>query len=202
MLSQVIPRTVFNNILVAALFGGLVPYLKGFEFLDVMLLLPYSMLSLFFVAPMAVDSVFATEGRRVPLRGLARAALLGWAGGMAVTWMGIATVSWKAQRVITPPAAVALALPVLSLLGCVFVAALAAIIAKRAVNQDAAKSRLRIGFLLLLVAILGLPRLLSDDTNAALLGLLTPEGLVRLVLIAAPITAVASVAILARLSTR
>lgn len=202
MLSQVIPRTVFNNVLVAALFGGLVPYLKGFEFLDVMLLLAYAMLSLFFVAPIAVDSVFATEERRVPLRGLARAALLGWAGGLAVTWIGIATVCWKAGRVITPPAAVALALAVLSLLGCVFVSALAAMIAKKALNREAAKSRLRIGFLLLLVAILGVPRFLSDDTNAWLLGALTPEGLVLLALIAAPIAAIATVGILARVSAR
>lgn len=202
MLSQVIPRTVFNNVLVAALFGGLVPYLKGFEFLDVMLLLPYAMLSLFFVAPMVVDAVFATEDRRVPLQGLARAAVLGWAGGLAVTWIGIATVSWKAGRVITPPAAVALALAVLSLLGCLFIAALSAMIAKNALDRDAAKSRLRIGFLLLLVAILGIPRLLSDDTNALLLGMLTPEGLVRLALIAAPVAAVATVGILARVSAR
>jgi hypothetical protein len=202
MLSQVIPRTVFNNALVAALFGGLVPYLKGFEFLDVMLLLAYALLSLFFVAPMAVDSVFATEDRRIPLRGLARAALAGWAGGLAVTWIGIATVSWKAGRVLTPPAAVALSLAVLSLLGCVFVSALAAMIAKRALNREAAKSRLRIGFLLLLVAILGVPRLLSDDVNAWLLGALTPEGLVKLAMLTAPVAAIATVGILARVSAR
>jgi hypothetical protein len=202
MLSQVIPRPVFNNVLVAVLFGGLVPYLKGFEFLDVMLLLAYALLSLFFVAPMAVDSVFATEERRVPLRGLARAALAGWAGGLAVTWIGIATVSWRAGRVVTPPAAVALALAVLSLLGCVFVSALAAKIAKRALNREAARSRLRIGFLLLLVAILGVPRFLSDDMNAWLLGALTPEGLVKLAMLTAPVAAIATVGILARLSAR
>ena len=197
-----IPRTVFNNVLVTALFGGLVPYLKGFEFLDVLLLLAYAMLSLFFVAPIAVDAVFATPERRVPLRGLARAALIGWAGGLAVTWIGIATVSWKAGRVITPPAAVALALAVLSLLGCVLVASLAAVIATRTASKEAAKSRLRIGFMLLLVAVLGVPRLLSDDTNAIFLGVLTPEGLVKLALIAAPIVATATVAMLARVSAR
>jgi len=47
------------------------------------------------------------------------------------------------------------------------------------------------------VALLGVPRLLDEDATVALAGLLTPEGLVRLTLVAAPLLAVGTVVLLA-----
>lgn len=197
MLTQVSPRTVFNNALVAILFGVVVPYVKGIEYLDLFLLLPYSFLSLFFVVPMVVDAVFALPQRGLPLGALFRAAGIGWFTGVCVLWLGIATVSWRSGRLVAPPMAVGLSLAVMSLFACIFVAALSAWTANRTADPAIAKGRLRIGFLLLLVAFFAVPRFLPEDTTVALLQYLTPEGLVRATLILAPLEALAAVALFA-----
>jgi len=198
MLTQVDQRTVINNVLVAVIFGVLVPYFKGIEYLDLFLLIPYSFLSLFFVIPMAVDAVFARPGRGVPLWPLFRAVLVGWALGVGVLWLGIATVSWRSGRLVAPPVAVGLSLAVMSFFGCLFVAALAAWTANRAWDAPSAKGRLRITFLLMLVAFFAIPRVLSEETTVWLLDFLTPEGIVRATLLMAPIEAIASVVLLLR----
>ena len=201
MLSQVRPRAVINNIIVAVLFGVVVPYVKGIEYLDLFLLLPYSFLSLFFVAPMVVDAVFAAPQRGLPLGALFRATGIGWLTGVCVLWLGIATVSWRSGRLIAPPMAVGLSLAIMSLFACVFVAALSAWTANRTADAATAKGRLRIGFLLILVVFFALPRFLHEDTAASWLKYLTPEGLVRATLILAPLEALAAVALLTRART-
>ena len=195
MLSQVTSRTVFNNALVAILFGVVVPYIKGIEYLDLFLLLPYSFLSLFFVVPMVVDAVFASPDRGVPLAALFRAAGIGWFSGICVVWLGIATVSLMNGRPIAPPMAVGLSLAVMSLFGCVFVAALAAWTANRTDHASIAKGRLRIAFLLLLVLFFAVPRFLSEESVVSMLSYFTPEGIVRATLILAPLEALAAVAL-------
>ena len=196
MLTQVIPRAVINNFIVAILFGVLVPYIKGLEYLDLFLLVPYSLLSLFFVIPLAVDAVFASPARGVPLRPIFRAALVGWFTGVWVLWLGIGTVSLRVGRLVAPPTAVGLSLAVMSLFACLFVAALAVWMANRAPDAATAKGRLRIGFLLLLVAFFAAPRLLHEDTIANLLQYLTPEGIVRATLALAPVEALFAVLLL------
>lgn len=198
MLTQVVPRTLFNNLLVAVLFGFLVPYFKGIEYLDLFLLIPYSMLSLFFVIPMVVDAVFAQPGRGVPLGALFRSVGIGWSTGVGVLWLGIATVSWRTGRLVAPPVAVGLSLAVMSLFACIFVAALAAWTANRAPGASTAKGRLRIAFLLILVAFFALPRFLHEDTMARLLQYLTPDGIVQATLVLAPIEALAAVVLILR----
>jgi hypothetical protein len=94
--------------------------------------------------------------------------------------------------------AVGLSLAVMSLFACIFVAALSAWTANRTADPSTAKGRLRIGFLLILVAFFAVPRFLPEDTTIALLQYLTPEGLVRLTLILAPLEALAAVALFTR----
>lgn len=202
MLSQVIPRSVLNNVIVAVLFGVVVPYVKGIEYLDLFLLLPYSFLSLFFVVPMVVDAVFASPRRGLPLGAVFRAAGIGWFTGVCVVWLGMATVSWRSGRLVAPPMAVGLSLAVMSLFACIFVAALSAWTANRTPDASSAKGRLRICFLLLLVAFFALPRFLNADAAARLLRYLTPEGLVRATLILAPLEALAAVALLSHTRNR
>lgn len=202
MLSQLTPRTLFNNLLVAILFGVLVPYFKGIEYLDLFLLLPYSFLSLFFAVPLAVDAVFAEPNRGAPLGPLFRAVGIGWFTGVCVLWMGIGTVSLRSGRLVAPPIAVGLSLAVMSLFACIVVVALAAWTANRMDNAPLAKGRLRMIFLLLLVAFFALPRLLHEDTVALLLDYLTPVGIVRATLILAPLEALAAVALFVRAPRR
>jgi hypothetical protein len=202
MLTQVVPRTVVNNFLVAALFGILVPYVKGIEYLDLFLLIPYSLLSLFFVVPMVVDAVFAQPNRGIPLTALYRAVLSGWFTGVCVLWMGIGTVSLRVGRLVAPPVAVTLSLAVFSLFACLFIAALSAVTAHRAPDAPTAKGRLRIGFLLILVAFFAFPRIVHEDTLVHFLQYLTPEGIVRATLFLVPLESLAAVFLLSRLPRR
>jgi hypothetical protein len=87
---------------------------------------------------------------------------------------------------------------ILGLFGCLLIGAFSARIAISSANPGAAKSRVRITCLLVLVAVLGMPRFLDSETNARLLNLLTPEGLIRATLVLAPVSAIASVALLRR----
>ena len=202
MLSQVKARTVFNNLLVAILFGVLVPYIKGIEYLDLFLLLPYSFLSLFFVVPMVVDAVFASPARGAPLHPIFLNTVLGWFTGVAVLWLGIATVSLRTGRLVAPPMAVSLSLAVMSFFACILVAALATWTANHTPDAPSAKGRLRIAFLLVLVLFFALPRVLHEDTTVALMQFLTPEGLVRATLLLVPLEAIATVILFTRLPRR
>jgi hypothetical protein len=198
MLTQVKGRTVLNNLLVALLFGVVVPYVKGIEYLDLFLLLPYSLLSLFFVAPMAVDAVFAAPRRGVPLGGLFRAVIVGWLMGVGLLWLGIGTVSVRSGRLVAPPVAVGLSLAVMSFFASLTVAALAAFVANRTAEASTAKGRLRMVFLLALVMFFAVPRVVDAETTVAMLDYLTPDGIVRLTLALAPVEAIATVVLLTR----
>jgi hypothetical protein len=198
MLTQVSPRALFKNGLIVLLFGIVVPGIKGLEFLDVLILLPYSFLGLFFVAPHTIDAAFERPGRRVSRPALFRAISIGWGMGLGILILGIGAVSWRAGRPVTPPVPISLSLAVLSLFGCLFMAAISAWLASRSTSAGAAKSRVRIISLLILVILLALPRVLPDDAASQLLLLLTPEGLVTATLIAAPVSAAASVFLLRR----
>jgi len=46
------------NLAVLFLFGVIVPWVKGIEFLDLFLLIPYALLSVFYVSPRAVAVAF------------------------------------------------------------------------------------------------------------------------------------------------
>lgn len=198
MLTQVKGRTVLNNLLVALLFGVVVPYVKGIEYLDLFLLLPYSLLSLFFVAPMAVDAVFAAPRRGVPLAGLFRAVIVGWLMGVGLLWLGIGTVSLRSGRLVAPPMAVGLSLAVMSFFASLTVGALAAFVANRTDEASTAKGRLRMAFLLALVVFFAVPRVVDAETTVAMLDYLTPDGIVRLTLMLAPVEAIATVLLLTR----
>lgn len=193
MLTQVTTRSFVVPLLTGLLFGIGVPWVKGIEYLDLTLLLPYSMLGLFFVLPASVDAVAAEAPPRVPLAGLFRAMTAGWFGGIVVLWMGIATVSFRAGRMVAPPIPVCLALAVLSLVAALVTTALGAWLVRRLDDPVLAKQRLRLGFLILFFSFFLAQRVLPEDTVVWLLDYLTPEGLVRAALVLAPAGALLSV---------
>jgi hypothetical protein len=196
------PRDAFVLILVFALFGVLVPWIKGWEFLNLLLLLPYSCLSFLFVAPWAVESTFGAEGKRLSLSGLGQAVTYGWGCGIFLIGLGLFTVNYAHPHKVLPPAPILLCLLVLSLLGCLLVAAIGAWVAMRAPSADAAKRKMRLGFLVFLCLVLGVPRLLPDSASDWMLEVLTPEGLVTATMFLTPVIALAGAVLLERLVRR
>jgi hypothetical protein len=101
-------RTTLTVLLIVALFGILVPWYKGYDFLDPILLAAYFCLPLVLVAPMAADalagsadSVLATVSRALLV------ALYGCALGMVIIAAGVMTVNlatWHG-RLLLPGAA-------------------------------------------------------------------------------------------------
>ncbi len=175
------------NVAVLLLFGVVVPWVKGIEFLDLFLLIPYALLSVFYVSPRAVAVAFESP---ISLAALGRTALQGWGIGVLILVMGFVTVNVSVGHRVLPPLPVLLCLVVVSLMACLLTAAVAVRVAMGAASQEAARSRIRIGFLVLLCAALAIPRMLSDEATAAVLEWMTPEGMVRGTMILVPVIAV------------
>jgi len=176
-----------TNVVVLLLFGVVVPWVKGIEFLDLFLLIPYALLSVFYVSPRAVAVAFESP---ISLAALGRTALVGWAIGLLILVMGFVTVNVSAGHGVLPPFPVLLCLLVVSLMACLLTAAVAVRVALGAASEEAARSRIRIGFLVVLCAVLAVPRLLSDEATGKVLGWMTPEGMVQGTMILVPVMAV------------
>ena len=169
------------------MFGVFVPWQKGLDFFDALLLLPYAFLSLLFVAPAVIDSCFA-GGHRISVDGLMRGIICGWLWGLGLLILGLITVNLTAipGPVMLPARPLLLSALVLSLLGCVFVAAISAWVALRSRSATSGKQAMRILFLVVLCALLFVPRLLSRDSQEQLTLLLIPDRLARATLFVAP----------------
>ena len=178
------------NLAVLFLFGVIVPWVKGIEFLDLFLLVPYALLSVFYVSPRAVAVAFVSP---ISLAALGRTALQGWAIGALILVMGFTTVNVVIGHLVLPPLPVLLCLLVVSLMACLLTAAVAVRVAMGAATEKAAQSRIRIGFLVLLCAALGIPRALSDEATGEILIWLTPEGMVQGTMILVPVMAVGTI---------
>jgi hypothetical protein len=181
------------NLAVLLLFGAGIPWLKGIDFLDLFLLIPYSLLGVFYTSPRAVAVASETP---ISLAALGRAALIGWGIGVLILAMGLATVNISEGHELLPPVPVLLCLAVLGLMACLLTAAIAVRVAIAASSEAAARSRIRIGFLLLICLCLAAPRLVGDETASVVLGWLTPEGMVRLTMVLAPVMAIGTLFLL------
>lgn len=186
---------------VFVLFGIYVPYRRGIDFFDTLLLLPYAWISFLFCAPVVIDSLYA-EGRGggVSLGPLVRGVVYGWCCGLMIVAMGIATVNFtqKMPRTVFPPPAVLLSALVISLLGCGFVAGISAWISFREDKAEHSKKKVRIGFLLFLCAVWFIPGWLSTESQDWLALQLTNDKIARNTLLAAPMLALADILMFVR----
>jgi hypothetical protein len=71
-------RALAANLAVLVLLGVGIPWVKGIEFLDLFLLIPYSLFGVLYTSPRAVAVAFEPP---ISLLGLGRAALVGIGGG-------------------------------------------------------------------------------------------------------------------------
>lgn len=181
------------NLAVLLLFGIGIPWLKGMDFLDLFLLIPYSLLGVFYTSPRAVAVAFV---RPISLSSLGRSALAGWAIGVLLLTMGLATVNVSVGHELAPPAPVLLCLAVIGLMACLLTAAVAVRVALAAATESAARARIRIGFLLLICLLLAAPRLMGEELTGTVLGWMTPEGMVQVTMVLAPVMAVGTLFLL------
>jgi ABC-2 type transport system permease protein len=170
-------------------FGILVPWYKGFTFLDPRMLAAYGCLAILFVAPASAES-FAGS-REITSRGaiLGRLATLigfGWGITVLVLLTGLATLNltyWHGE-LIKPPGALFAAVLLCSLAACLAVGSLAALLA-RTLPATAVKTILRFSFLAVLLAFAFSQRMpdewqiwLSDHTTRRAITTLAWQGAV------------------------
>ena len=185
-------------------FGILVPWYKGFTFLDPRILLAYTLLALLFVAPASAESA-AKQVATVPGESRAGGILsrivvvvaYGW--GMAVVILITALVTlnlanWRGS-VLTPPAPFFSAVLVFSLTASLAVAILSNVLALR-FSAGAIKSMIRFGFLGLLLALALSDRFLPERWQIILSDYSTRRALTRVAWEGAAISAGLAVVLL------
>src|SRR5579864_6797774 len=164
-------------------FGILVPWYKGFTFLDPRMVAAYGCLAILFVAPATAESFAGTLTDASPSAVFGRLLLLiafGWGITVLVLLTALATLNlvyWHGS-IITPPAQLFGAVLLCSLTACAAVAALSAVLA-RTFSATVVKSILRFTFLLVLLAFVFSSRL-PDEWQIALSEHTTRRAITRL----------------------
>jgi hypothetical protein len=165
-------------------FGILVPWYKGFAFLDARMIAAYGCLALLFVAPAGAESAEAkpdSGSRGARLGRIALVVAFGW--GVTVVTMVTALVTLSiVYGAVEIPLQLIGAILACSLAASTAVAALSAILARR-FSPAAGKALLRLAFLLLLLAFAFSARMpdawqifLSDHTTRRAITRLAWEG--------------------------
>lgn len=168
---------IISWVVFVGLFGVLVPWHKGYEFLDPLLLVPYFCLSILFVAPMVSDLVSSDPERAS--RGITVGLAAGWGSGLLIVALGLATVNAAhGHRLLLPAASLLAAAAAISLAGSAAAATASALIALRSPSAASARRILRIGFFSLLLAIAAARRMLPDAWRDRVAGLSTASGLI------------------------
>jgi hypothetical protein len=194
-------RTILINVAVIVAFGIFIPWRKGFDFLDALIIVCYALLSLLFVAPAIADFMAARpDSAKRLFSAITRAVIYSWGISVLILALGIATVNVTHRRtgfVYPTPKLLAAAL-FLGLVACIFVAAASAFITLL-FSANTAKTVMRIGFLALLAALLFGPRFLPAAGQYWLARQMTTRGIVHLSLVLSAIVVLADAILLTAL---
>jgi hypothetical protein len=180
------------NLFVILAFGIGVPWRRGIEFFDPLLILLYSFIALLFAAPAITDLLGRnwTDPRTVLARIFA-SALFGWGAFCVILVLGIATVNiqFRAGRMLMPPVEVLGAALSLSLTASLAVSGLGALFSV-VLDPLAAKLLLRAGFVALLLLLLFGRNVLPSSWQATLAENVTPRAVTESAWIASGVLAV------------
>jgi len=159
-------RQALVVLMVAIVFGILVPIYKGFAFLDARIIAAYACLALLFVAPASAELGSA------PGKILGKIAIIvAWGWGIAVLILGTALVTLnlinRGGGFVAPPLKFLAAVLTFSLSASTAIAMLAAVLARR-FSPSGAKNILRAAFLILLLAIAFGSRVLPESVTLAI----------------------------------
>lgn len=165
-------------VVAVAIFGVLLPWMKGIDMLDPLLVLTYAALPMILAGPLALKWPAG------------KAILVAWVAGMLVLAMAIGTVNATHHRSfgpLLPGPKLSLAAALLSLTGAAAIAGVSKAAMRRSENpRPILRGVLLLALLGFVICQRGFPELLP--------GLLTDEGLQRLILIGTPLlTAIAGV---------
>jgi hypothetical protein len=196
-------RQAFVVLIIVLVFGVFVPWWKGYDFFDPVLIASYACLALLFVAPASADA-FAPGNLSgaAALRRLAVILAYGWGVTFLILITGILTVNFLHWRggLITPRASLSASTLLCSLAACVALGAGCALLSRR-FSARTVKSILRIAFLTILLALAFGHRYLPETWSTVVETHMTSRWIVRFAWTGAAIfgvVAAGEVAILSR----
>ena len=163
-------RVILIHLAIVAVFGVYLPWRKGLEFLDPVLLAAYACLGVLFAAPAAIQA-FAGERPSTMKDAMTRVVMAVLYGeGMAVVILlaGFLTVYLTRPAMFAPDLGTLAAASILAIVASLALAALSAWLTLR-FSASAARRALRVIFLLLLVVFYFRARWLPDVADTATL---------------------------------
>ncbi len=176
-------RSYLVTLLVLAAFGVLVPWMKGFEFLDTRFVLAYCSIGLLFSGPLMAEMLLA-DGTAVPpamvyFARVALVSLYGWLISVLMLVLGFGVVNLRHWygKILLPATPVLISALGLGLLASIFVAEFTAIVTLK-FSAGAAKIGLRLMFFGVLALIVFGPESVSDSISRSM----TTENLPALAL--------------------
>jgi hypothetical protein len=160
-------------LLVVVAFGILVPLYKGLGFLDSRIVAAYACLALLFVAPASAELAAAHGKGAPPPVIVGRIALIvAWGWGVTVLILATAIVTLnliaRGPGVLAPPWGFLAAVLTFSLSASIAVAVLGAVLTRR-FSATSVKNILRIGFLVILLAMIFGSRVLPERMQLEIL---------------------------------
>jgi len=179
-----VARQALTILIVVVTFGILVPWYKGFAFLDPRIIAAYACLALLFVAPASAELAAQPSPETSPGAMLGRIGIVvayGWAVTVVILISALVTLNLTNWRgvLITPPWFLCAALLVFSLTGSAAVATASAVLARH-FTAAGVKSILRGVFLLVLLVLVFSSRLLPESWQIALMDYTTRRAIARL----------------------
>lgn len=185
-------------------FGVFVPWWKGFDFLDAVVIALYACSSMLFVVPMVAGLLAADDGGSRSAAGLfgriSWAVLYGWGMVVVMLLLGLITVNvsnWHG-RLVHPAWGVLAAALSLGLMASIFAAAVAALLTLL-FSAGAARMCLRVFFFMLLLCVAFGGRIFPASIRDGFAELITDDGIRRLSLIASAVLLVLSGGLMAAL---
>lgn len=185
---------------IVVVFGIGLPWYKGLDFLDPVIITAYALLAVFFVAPASAEA-FTSQEPSTPSDFLRRSATLlayGWGIAVLVLAAGLTSVNlrmWHGHPLL-PAASFLIAVLLLGLTLSADVIAVSAVLARR-MTAKTIKGVFRLAFLVILIAVGFGNRLLPDQTRYRIGDHLTTEGIRAFAFSSAAVLAIAAAVIFA-----
>lgn len=168
-------------------FGILVPWYKGLDFLDPRLIVAYACLSAVFIAPAGASAFAASQRPALPTVLLLSAYGFGFSVASLASGLFLVNVLHWHGRLLLPRATLLLSALFLSAAAAVCVTAMAAFLS-RYLSAQAIKTLFRLAFVIVIVALIVLDRGMPEATAV----MMTTSGITRIALIAAIVLTVAA----------
>jgi hypothetical protein len=186
-------------------FGILLPWYKGFDFLDPVMIVAYCCLGLLFVAPASAEAFATTQqisGAADALRRMGAVLAYGWGVTVLILTAGIVTVNvthWHGS-ILSPPAALLAGSLLFSLTACLAVIGVCALLSRR-LTAASVKGIIRAAFLVVLASLAFGKRFLGQESQNAIESRMTTEGITHFAFLASVILACAGAGLAAMVAS-